>query len=188
MASTLAQFVISQRTFLACCRALTKNAIKMCFWASYKLCTVDYSLQWAKPKWYRGEKAYLQFVTKADVATTWLWDLKQNLLFFLLVYTVCHSVCIFWTQYIMVKLISSQSLNLGSHRGTTDDIATTSFHPSLSSAAPLMVKLHCSNFRTIQWFLGCPNFFLYNTLTRADFSTCVSFLYSSYITCRNNKV
>ena len=32
-------------------------------------------------------------------------------------------------------LISSQSLNLGGRRGTTDDVATISFHPSLSSAA-----------------------------------------------------
>ena len=32
-------------------------------------------------------------------------------------------------------LISSQSLNLGGHRGTTVDIATIPFHPSLSSAA-----------------------------------------------------
>ena len=32
-------------------------------------------------------------------------------------------------------LISSQSLNLGGRRGTTDDIATIAFHPSLSSAA-----------------------------------------------------
>ena len=30
---------------------------------------------------------------------------------------------------------SSQSLNLGGHRGTTDDVATIPFHPSLSSAA-----------------------------------------------------
>ena len=32
-------------------------------------------------------------------------------------------------------LISSQSLNLGGCRGTTDDVATIPFHPSLSSAA-----------------------------------------------------
>ena len=32
-------------------------------------------------------------------------------------------------------LISSQSLNLGGRRGTTDDVATISFHHSLSSAA-----------------------------------------------------
>ena len=31
--------------------------------------------------------------------------------------------------------ISSQSLKLGGHRGTTDDVATIPFHPSLSSAA-----------------------------------------------------
>ena len=34
-----------------------------------------------------------------------------------------------------VSLISSQSLNLGGRRGTTDDVATIPFHPSLSSAA-----------------------------------------------------
>ena len=32
-------------------------------------------------------------------------------------------------------LISSQSLNLGGRRGTTDDAATIPFHPSLTSAA-----------------------------------------------------
>ena len=32
-------------------------------------------------------------------------------------------------------LISSQSLNLGGRRSTTDDVATIPFHPSLSSAA-----------------------------------------------------
>ena len=32
-------------------------------------------------------------------------------------------------------LISSQSLNLGDRRGTTDDVATILFHPSLSFAA-----------------------------------------------------
>ena len=32
-------------------------------------------------------------------------------------------------------LISSQSLNLGGHRGTADDVATILFYPSLSSAA-----------------------------------------------------
>ena len=32
-------------------------------------------------------------------------------------------------------LISSQSLNLGGRRGTTDDGATIPFHPSLSSTA-----------------------------------------------------
>ena len=34
-----------------------------------------------------------------------------------------------------VHFISSQSLNLGGRRGTTDDVATIPFHPSLSSAA-----------------------------------------------------
>ena len=33
------------------------------------------------------------------------------------------------------QLISSQSLNLGGRRGTTDDVATMPFHPSLSFAA-----------------------------------------------------
>ena len=37
--------------------------------------------------------------------------------------------------YSYIYLISSQSLNLGSHWGTTDDVATIPFHPSLSSAA-----------------------------------------------------
>ena len=34
-----------------------------------------------------------------------------------------------------ISLISSQSLNLGGRRGTTDDVATIPFYPSLSSAA-----------------------------------------------------
>ena len=34
-----------------------------------------------------------------------------------------------------IALISSQSLNFGGRRGTTDDVATMPFHPSLSSAA-----------------------------------------------------
>ena len=36
---------------------------------------------------------------------------------------------------ILSNLISSQFLNLGGRRGTTDDVATIPFHPSLSSAA-----------------------------------------------------
>ena len=40
------------------------------------------------------------------------------------------------TRRLFVRyLISSQSFNLGGHRGTTDDVATIPFHPSLSSAA-----------------------------------------------------
>ena len=35
----------------------------------------------------------------------------------------------------LLCLISSQSLNLGGRRGTTDDVTTIPFHPSLSSAA-----------------------------------------------------
>ena len=34
-----------------------------------------------------------------------------------------------------ISSLSSQSLNLGGRRGTTDDVATIPFHPSLSSAA-----------------------------------------------------
>ena len=37
--------------------------------------------------------------------------------------------------FIAARFISSQSLNLGGRRGTTDDIATLPFHPSLSSAS-----------------------------------------------------
>ena len=44
------------------------------------------------------------------------------------------------------SLISSQSLNIGDHRGTTDDVATMTFHPSLSSAAlresPNVIPVH----------------------------------------------
>ena len=36
---------------------------------------------------------------------------------------------------ILISSLSSQSLNLGGRRGTTDDAATIPFHPSLSSAA-----------------------------------------------------
>ena len=43
-------------------------------------------------------------------------------------------------------LISSQSLNLGGRRGTTDDVATIHFHPSLSSAglweSPKPIPVH----------------------------------------------
>ena len=39
------------------------------------------------------------------------------------------------TQVYSCLLISSQYLNLGGRRGTTDDVATIPFHPSLSSAA-----------------------------------------------------
>ena len=47
--------------------------------------------------------------------------------------------CIYCIVYIFFSIssliISSQSLNLGGRRGTTDDVATISFDPSLSSAA-----------------------------------------------------
>ena len=39
------------------------------------------------------------------------------------------------TIYCVQNLISSQSLNIGGRRGTTDDVATIPFHPPLSSAA-----------------------------------------------------
>ena len=39
-----------------------------------------------------------------------------------------------WKNHVQ-QLISSQSLNLGGRRGTTDDVAIIFFHPSLSSAA-----------------------------------------------------
>ena len=46
---------------------------------------------------------------------------------------------VLYTNYVHVlqvlHLMSSQSLNLGGRRGTTDDVATIPFHPSLSSAA-----------------------------------------------------
>ena len=42
-------------------------------------------------------------------------------------YCVCHGP--------VANLISSPSLNHGGSRGTTDDVATIPFHPSLSSAA-----------------------------------------------------
>ena len=44
----------------------------------------------------------------------------------LLSFSICSLALLF---------ISSQSLNLGGRRGTTDDVATIPFHPSLSSAA-----------------------------------------------------
>ena len=39
------------------------------------------------------------------------------------------------TEWLSSHLISSQSFNLGGRQGTTDDVATIPFHPSLSSAA-----------------------------------------------------
>ena len=41
----------------------------------------------------------------------------------------------FHVRLIPTHLISSLSLNLGGRRGTTDDVATILFHPSVSSAA-----------------------------------------------------
>ena len=57
---------------------------------------------------------------------------------------MCRLICVFvvriWQKQVFswrgsYHLISSQSLNLGGRRGTTDDVATIPFHPSLSSAA-----------------------------------------------------
>ena len=42
---------------------------------------------------------------------------------------------LFITAGSTLHFISSQSLNLGGRRGTTDDVAIIPFHPSLSSAA-----------------------------------------------------
>ena len=39
------------------------------------------------------------------------------------------------SSHFITSHLSSQSLNLGGHRGTTDDVAIISFHPFLSSAA-----------------------------------------------------
>ena len=56
-------------------------------------------------------------------------------------------------------LISSQSLNLGSRQGTTDDVATIPFHPSLSSAAlresPNPIPIH-SLMLSSHLFFGLP--------------------------------
>ena len=43
------------------------------------------------------------------------------------------SLCAQVILLVLLSLISSQSLNLGGRRGTTDDVATIPFHPSLSS-------------------------------------------------------
>ena len=58
-------------------------------------------------------------------------------------FMVCACICT-----IVFHLISSQSLNLGGRRGTTDDIATIPFHPSLSSAATGNLQ---SPFPSIPW-------------------------------------
>ena len=47
----------------------------------------------------------------------------------------CNETCLKWFESYLTHLISSQSLNFGGRRGTTDDVATIPFHPSLSSAA-----------------------------------------------------
>ena len=60
-------------------------------------------------------------------------------------------------------LISSQSLNLGGRRGTTDDVATIPFHPSLSSAtlreSPNPIPVH-SLMLSSHLFFGSFSFFL----------------------------
>ena len=47
-----------------------------------------------------------------------------------------------WTVHFLTfsQLISSQSLNLGGRRGTTDGVATIPYHPSPSSAAPIPIR------------------------------------------------
>ena len=54
-------------------------------------------------------------------------------------------------------LISSQSLNLGGHRGTTNDVATIPFHPSLPPVAvresPNPVRAHESFFSLVTSFI-----------------------------------
>ena len=47
-----------------------------------------------------------------------------------------HRLLIYWgTTESDMSIISSHPLNLGGRRGTTDDVTTIPFHPSLSSAA-----------------------------------------------------
>ena len=45
-----------------------------------------------------------------------------------------HCLSYFSHDMAQIMVILSQSLNLGSRRGTTDDVATVTFHPPLSSA------------------------------------------------------
>ena len=67
---------------------------------------------------------------------------SQIRLLLIRVYTVCHSVCIFWMHSL------SQSLNRDSHWGTTDNIATVPSPLSLSSAR-LYGTATLSDFRII---------------------------------------
>ena len=73
----------------------------------------------------------------------------------------------------VVLISSSQSLNLGGRRGTTDDVATIPFHPSLSFAAlrespnpipvySLMLSSHlffCLTLFLAPFTVPCRNFF-----------------------------
>ena len=58
----------------------------------------------------------------------------------------------------LIKLfisLSSQSLNLGGRRGTTDDVATIPFHPSLSAAALVLdVSISSSGFLSLLFSLS----------------------------------
>ena len=68
-------------------------------------------------------------------------------------------------------LISSQSLNLAVRRGTTDDVATIPFHPSLSSAAfresPNPIPIHSLMLVSHLFFLS----FLLLSLSLAELSS-----------------
>ena len=79
-----------------------------------------------------------------------------------------HYFCI-----LMWHLISSQSLNLGDRRGTTDDVATIPFHPSLSSAAlresPNPIPVHSLMLSSHLFF--CLPLFLALSLSPAELSS-----------------
>ena len=80
---------------------------------------------------------------------------------------------------LVLALISSQSLNLGGRRGTTDDVATISFHPSLSSTALRNLQ---TPFPSIPWcYLPISSsvflsFLLLSLSPAESFSPCQGFL------------
>ena len=80
-------------------------------------------------------------------------------------------IVIFWIIS-SSHLISSLSLNLGGHRGTSDDVATIPFHPSLSSAAlresPNSIPAH--SLMLSSHLISSPVFFLYLSLSPAELS------------------
>ena len=84
-------------------------------------------------------------------------------------------------------LISSQSLNLGGRRGTTDDVATIPFHPSLSSTAlrespnpipvhSLMLSSHhfCLPLLFAPFTVSCRTVFAIQRILRCGYTICVS--------------